>query len=127
MATEKYGAPSIAGSEGMTIIMHRDVNQQILAWEQETERLMIKEIVEQRQQLQNVQSTKNGEAETAATGPSGLPLNHMLHFQGNGDDKELILSTYLCDFGNVLKGSQRKRSFKITNTGMNLVSLYLSN
>lgn len=33
------------------------------------------------------------------------------------DQSELVLGDFVCDFGNVIKGTHKTRSFKVTNTG----------
>jgi hypothetical protein len=36
--------------------------------------------------------------------------------------QRLVVSSFLCDFGNVVLGSSRKRMFRITNTGFSPIS-----
>lgn len=36
------------------------------------------------------------------------------------------LATYVCDFGNIVRGNQRRRSFKVTNYGYLPISFDLS-
>jgi hydrocephalus-inducing protein len=102
-------------SDAPTINIQRDVSQQLLKWEEDAERMMIEESV--------MNQLNAGTEEVSPQRPISRANDQLL--SSEEERERLILGEFLCDFGDIVKGNQRRRAFKITNIGYLTISFDL--